>query len=71
MKPAPTPYPTPLGTQRTQGTPALMDISILLSNNIFGIIIRALQDINFSLFYEGGKDTPGYACTYVKSKMKR
>lgn len=58
MKPAPTPYPTPLGTQRTQGTPTLMDISILLSNNIFGIIIRALLDINFSLFFARGVKTP-------------
>lgn len=60
MKPAPTPYPTPLGTQRTQGMPPppLMDISILLSNNIFGIIIRALLDINFSLFFARGVKTP-------------
>lgn len=58
MKPAPTPYPTPLGTQRTQGTPPLMDISILPSNNIFGIIIRALLDINFSLFFARGVKTP-------------
>ena len=74
MKPVPTPCPTPFGTQKTQGTqglkkllkkapsphplppPHLMDISIL--PNIFGIIIRALPDINFSLPFARGVKTP-------------